>query len=152
MGLCVGAAAGVRVRRGAVALALSVALAGCTGAVGETPAEPDGTFALPDETEVACLEHQQETPGPAYTGGADGDTAAILGMLRYWASYGDKPYCDGAPASEVDQQWRDLVVDLGATRPPDPPPAPAGESPPEDGAADPTAPGGSTDSPTPVST
>lgn len=115
----------------AAALAVTVALAGgCTGGTGQRPAEAAGTFALPETDDVSCLEHQEQEPGMAYTGGADGDTAAIFTMLRYWASNGDKPYCDGEPSTSVDLRWRDLVAELGATRPPDPPTGtPAGEQP-----------------------
>lgn len=104
-----------------------VVVAGCTGSGGSggSEAPQDVRFALPTQTPVTCLEHQSELPGPAYTGGVDGDTAAILGMLRYWASNGSLPYCDGEPPSDVDQRWRDLVVELGAASPGSTPSGPA---------------------------
>lgn len=111
----------MRVRPALLPLAVCLLAAGCTAGTGEPPAEPEGTFALPTEAEITCLEHQEQPPGVAYTGGVDADTAAIFTMLRYWASNGDKPYCDGEPPTAVDVQWRDVVEDLGAAHPPDPP-------------------------------
>ena len=103
--------------------------AGCTGGSDNPPAQATGTFALPAAGEVACLEHQERTPGTAYTAGSGGDTAAILALLRYWATHGEKPYCDGQPPTAVDLRWRDLVAELGARRPPDVSGTPAADEP-----------------------
>jgi len=143
----------MRLRAVTAAVGLCLA-AGCTGGTGEPPVEPEGTFALPAEAEVSCLEHQEQSPGVAYTGGADGDTAAIFAMLRYWASNGDKPYCDGEPATAEDVQWRNLVEDLGAVRPPDPPAGtPDGDQPvPEPSSPEPSSPESTEVEPTPETT
>lgn len=99
----------MRTRR-STALAVSLAalvLAGC-GA-------DDGRFDSGEDGEITCMEHQTQVPGTAYTGGEDGDTAAILGVLRYYVQNGSKPYCDGEPPTETDRMWAQLVVDLGGS-------------------------------------
>lgn len=87
-------------------------LAGCTGESAD-----DGRFdpGGGEEQELTCMEHQEESPGTDYTGGAEGNTGAILIMLRYYVNNGDKPYCDGEPPTETDQEWAQLVVDLGGS-------------------------------------
>lgn len=88
-------------------LVTAMLLAGCSG--------EDGRFDAGDTAEITCMEHQTSEPGPAYTGGEDGDTAAIFGMLRYYVANGSKPYCDGEPPTETDRMWAQLVVDLGGS-------------------------------------
>ena len=95
--------------RPAVALTLGLALlAGCSS--------DDGRFDPGKGDQSTCMEHQTESPGTAYTGGEDGDTAAIFAVLRYYVSNGDKGYCDGQPPTETDREWAQLVVDLGGSR------------------------------------
>ena len=138
------------VRGCGLALLVGLVVGGCTGGTGGSAGRPDGTFSLPEGTEVTCLEHQQQAPGVDYTGGADGDTAAIFALLRYWAENGALPYCDGQPPTAVDLQWRDLVEQLGATRPPDSPGTTPGQGTTPD--APPTGSGRSSDAPAPSST
>lgn len=89
-------------------LALStLILAGCSS--------DDGRFNPGAEAEITCMEHQEESPGTAYTGGTEGDTAAILQVFRYYVAHGDKPYCDDEPPTETDKEWAQLVVDLGGS-------------------------------------
>ncbi len=97
----------VRSWRWTVVAAAAVLLMGCS--------EDDGRFDPGASEEISCMEHQSDTPGPAYTGGEDGDTAAILAVLRYYVANGAKPYCDGEPPTEVDKMWAQLVVDLGGS-------------------------------------
>ncbi|MBA2416777.1 MAG: hypothetical protein H0V64_13010 [Geodermatophilaceae bacterium] len=87
--------------------AAAVLLAGCGGG--------DGRFNAAGSEEITCMEHQTDEPGTAYTGGEDGDTAAILGVFRYYVENGSKPYCDGEPPTEIDRMWAQLVVDLGGS-------------------------------------
>lgn len=86
---------------------VGVVLAGCGG--------DDGRFNVGASDEVECMEHQEESPGTAYTGGDEGDSAAILQVFRYYVTNGSKPYCDGEPPSETDREWAQLVVDLGGS-------------------------------------
>lgn len=76
----------------------------------------DGRFTPGAEDEITCMEHQEESPGTAYTGGAEGETAAILQVFRYYVANGEKPYCDDEPPSETDKEWAQLVVDLGGSK------------------------------------
>ncbi len=76
----------------------------------------DGRFDPGGQDEITCMEHQEDSPGTAYTGGAEGDTAAILQVFRYYVANGDKPYCDDEPPTETDKEWAQLVVDLGGSR------------------------------------
>ncbi|MBA3418720.1 MAG: hypothetical protein H0U09_08490 [Geodermatophilaceae bacterium] len=87
------------------ALLLLLPLTGCSS--------DDGRFDPGGSGEISCMEHQTEEPGTAYTGGENGDTAAVLAVLRYYVSNGAKPYCDGEPPTETDRMWAQLVVDLG---------------------------------------
>lgn len=87
--------------------AVAVSLAGC--------GDDDGRFDPGGSEDISCMEHQTDTPGSAYTGGEDGDTGAILTVLRYYVANGSKPYCDGEPPTEVDKMWAQLVVDLGGS-------------------------------------
>ncbi len=87
--------------------AVAVFLAGCSS--------DDGRFDVGDSEDITCMEHQNDEPGEAYTGGDKGDTAAILAVFRYYVSNGSKDYCDGEPPTETDQKWAQLVVDLGGS-------------------------------------
>ena len=91
-----------------LAVAVAAALvAGCSS--------DDGRFTPAESAEISCMEHQTDTPGTAYTGGVNGDTAAILAVFRYYVANGSKPYCDGEPPTETDREWAQLVVDLGGS-------------------------------------
>jgi len=90
---------------GAVVLA-AVVLSGC--------GSDDGRFD-PGGDDLECMEHQEDSPGTAYTGGEDSDSAAILQVFRYYVANGSKPYCDGEPPSDNDREWAQLVVDLGGS-------------------------------------
>ena len=72
----------------------------------------EGTFALPEADVVDCQEHQEVVPSDAYAGDGSSDTVAMLDLLRYWTANGDKPYCDGEPATEPDLLWAETVSRL----------------------------------------
>lgn len=59
-----------------------------------------------------CQVHQTRTPGKGYTGGADGDTPAILTMMHYHATHHAQPYCDSRPPTTIDQTWSALYTHL----------------------------------------
>lgn len=104
-----GVRSGRRAGRCAATLAAGalLLLAGCTAA------EPQGaTFVLPTSDVVDCQEHQPAGPSSAYAGDEDSDTVAMLDLLRYWTENGDKPYCDGEPPTEADQEWAETVTRL----------------------------------------
>ncbi len=103
---------------------LSGLLAGCTG--GSSGPEPQPTLLLPSSSPYSCQAHQEQPPGSDYAGGAEADTARVLTLLRYWKENGDKPFCDGEPATEADTAWADLVQRLLDNEPaPTTSPAPA---------------------------
>ena len=96
-------------RRLIAALVLgALALSGCSG--------DNGRFDPGQGEDSKCMEHQDESPGTAYTGGDQAETAAILQVFRYYVANGDKPYCDDEPPTETDKEWAQLVVDLGGSR------------------------------------
>jgi hypothetical protein len=63
-----------------------------------------------------CRVHQSALPGTPYTGGANGDTEAILAMMRYYTAHESQPYCDGRVATSLDQAWTSLYIQLGGDR------------------------------------
>lgn len=79
----------------------------------------DGGPVFNDEggRELSCMQHQPEPPGSRYTADpAHRNTGELLAVLRYYTAYGKKPYCDGAPPTDVDRAWAELYVQLGAER------------------------------------
>ena len=85
---------------------LATSIAGCTGGA----ASADATLVVPSgDGPATCQEHQTGPPGTDYAGGADADTAKVLGLLKYWKANGDKPFCDGGDATDDDRAWSDLV-------------------------------------------
>ena len=66
------------------------------------------------ERPLSCLKHQAAKPGTMYTGREKADTGQVLAVLRYYVANGNKPYCDGKPATENDAAWVKLYLDLGA--------------------------------------
>ncbi|MGQ0632013.1 MAG: hypothetical protein ACT4P1_13325 [Sporichthyaceae bacterium] len=87
---------------------------------GDSDSDAGGQFvgATRADYPLPCLEHQPETPGTAYTGGAEGgNTSAILAVLEYYtANKAVTAYCDGKPPTDKDRTWAQLYVDLGAER------------------------------------
>jgi hypothetical protein len=60
-----------------------------------------------------CQIHQSAAPGTHYTGGVNGDTESILAMMSYYTAHGRQPFCDGHPATQIDQAWSGLYTKLG---------------------------------------
>jgi hypothetical protein len=85
---------------------LALALSGC--------GTHQGRFRL-EGGRPDCRVHQTEKPGTAYTGGVNGDTEAILGMMSYLTAHGSQPYCDGRPPNDIDRHWSALYAELGGT-------------------------------------
>ncbi|OXM45707.1 hypothetical protein [Amycolatopsis alba] len=65
-------------------------------------------------TELTCIKHQPRPPGPRYTDDTLRRTDETFALLRYYTANGAKPYCDGNDVTDVDRQWIDLYVRLGA--------------------------------------
>lgn len=93
-----------------LAAGVAVTLSGCGGT------SDGGRFvAGPGPFPVACLEHQKDPPGRAYTAGPAADTAAIFDMLRYYtANKTTSRFCDDKGPTKIDRHWAELYVDLGA--------------------------------------
>lgn len=103
---------GYRRAKLAVSVAVLVLSAGCGHKAHQ--AAPSGLFDNQQQASLACMAHQSQQPGTLYIAGAQGaDTAHILQMMQYFASNGNKPYCDGAKPSAIDQAWGRLFVSLG---------------------------------------
>lgn len=84
-------------------------LAGCSAS-----AEPGPRFDDEGQAEITCMKHQPNAPGDQYLKEENWDTDMTLPLLRYYTTNGKKPYCDGQTASDVDKQWLDIYVKLGA--------------------------------------
>ncbi|MEU3769229.1 hypothetical protein AB0E55_29605 [Amycolatopsis keratiniphila] len=65
-------------------------------------------------TELTCMKHQPEAPGPRYTDDSLRRTDEALALLRYYTANGAKPYCDGNDVTGIDRQWIDVYLALGA--------------------------------------
>ncbi|MDX8035429.1 hypothetical protein SK803_34920 [Lentzea sp. BCCO 10_0856] len=92
-------------------LCSTTVLIACTS----TP-DPGPVFDQEDGTELTCLRHQPQPPGPRYTDEAMRSTGEILSLLRYYTAHGRKPFCDGQAPTDTDKQWAQLYVTLGADR------------------------------------
>ncbi|WP_235783659.1 hypothetical protein [Amycolatopsis orientalis] len=66
--------------------------------------------------ELSCMKHQPQAPGSRYTDASHRRTDELLALLRYYTANGGKPYCDGKSVTDVDRQWVDLYLQLGADR------------------------------------
>jgi hypothetical protein len=94
-----GRAGRARLRLGGAVLLFAAVATACTA----TAPEPGPRF--DDETtggvvqELSCLKHQPQAPGPRYTDATSRRTD-----------------CAGDDPTEVDRQWADLYVRLGADR------------------------------------
>ena len=91
-------------RAATLILAAVTGLAGCGGTHAGTFQDSGGG--------ANCQVHQTRTPSKAYTGGADGDTLAILTMMHYPVAHQAQPYCDGRPPSAIDKTWSALYTRL----------------------------------------
>ncbi|MFE5571537.1 MULTISPECIES: hypothetical protein [Amycolatopsis] len=65
-------------------------------------------------TELTCMKHQPRAPGPRYTDDSIRRTDETLALLRYYTANGAKPYCDGGDVTDIDRQWIDVYIALGA--------------------------------------
>lgn len=87
----------------------ALALTACTSQSGAT-----AQFDDEQQGDIACMRHQDQTPGEEYFDEGNWDTVVSLSILRYYTTNGAKPYCDGKAATEADQGWRKLYVQMGA--------------------------------------
>jgi hypothetical protein len=105
-----------RLRRAVLTALLFGAVAACA------VAGPDPGPRFDDETangvvrDLTCMKHQPEPPGTRYTDDAARSTTETLALLRYYTTSGTKPYCDGKGPTDIDRQWVDIYVRLGAVR------------------------------------
>ncbi|USX55434.1 hypothetical protein [Lentzea sp. HUAS12] len=95
-----------------VLAATALALAACS----TTEGTPTAQFDDERQGDISCMKHQEQTPGEAYFDEGNWDTVVSLSILRYYTSNGAKPYCDGKTATEADQGWRRLYVQMGAEK------------------------------------
>jgi hypothetical protein len=98
------------------ALLLGAVTTACT----DTAPDPGPRF--DDETtdgavrDLTCMKHQPQSPGTRYTDDTQRRTDETLALLRYYTTNGAKPYCDDAGPTNIDRQWVDIYVRLGADR------------------------------------
>jgi hypothetical protein len=92
--------------------ALSAGLAACGG----SKAAGTGSFNAQGNRTLTCMAHQSATPAPRDRPGTTEDTESVLAYLHYYTANGDKPYCDGRPATSIDRQWLALYLAGGANR------------------------------------
>lgn len=85
----------------------AVVLAGCSSAPAGGPLFDNENYAT-----VSCMKHQTDKPGARYTDTTTFNTGEIFTLMKYYTAYGTKPYCDGAPASDLDRQWAQIYVGL----------------------------------------
>ncbi|MDX8147989.1 hypothetical protein SK854_38160 [Lentzea sp. BCCO 10_0061] len=94
-----------------VLAALALGLAACG-----TEGTPTAQFDDERQSDISCMKHQEQTPGEEYFDEGNWDTVVSLSLLRYYTSNGAKPYCDGKTATDADQGWRKLYVQMGAEK------------------------------------
>ena len=102
----------VGARSAAVTIGLLLGLSGC----GSSAPEPGPVFDNEGAATISCMKHQTAPPGARYTDPAMKNTSEVFSLLRYYTANGSKPYCDGAPATDIDKQWAQLYVEQGADR------------------------------------
>ncbi|ANZ41428.1 hypothetical protein BBK82_41185 [Lentzea guizhouensis] len=95
----------------ALLLCSATVLIACTGSP-----DPGPVFDNENGSELTCLRHQPQPPGPRYTDEALRRTDHTLPLLRYYTAHGRKPFCDDQTPTDIDKQWAQLYVDLGADR------------------------------------
>lgn len=76
--------------------------------------EPGPVFDDEQRADIRCMRHQETPPGARYTESGLRRTEETMALLRYYTAHGDKPYCDGLPATEADRAWATVYVELGA--------------------------------------
>jgi len=113
---------------GALAVA-ALSLAGCTshGSTTSAPASASGAAASggaaaavfhlpenfqPNSAAASCLLHQDANPTTAYMGGESATPALQLPFMAYLRANGNKPFCDGKAATDIDKKWAALYVTL----------------------------------------
>jgi hypothetical protein len=89
----------------------ALALAACS-----TEGTATARFDDEQQSDISCMKHQEQTPGEEYFDEGNWDTVVSLSLLRYYTSNGAKPYCDGKTATDADQGWRRLYVQMGAEK------------------------------------
>ncbi|MEV6238327.1 hypothetical protein [Lentzea sp. NPDC051838] len=92
-----------------VFVAALFALAACS-----TSGSATAQFDDEQQSDISCMKHQEQTPGEEYFDEGNWDTVVSLSILRYYTSNGTKPYCDGKGASEADEGWKKLYLQMGA--------------------------------------
>jgi hypothetical protein len=98
------------------ALMLVVPLSAGLAACGSNKGVSTGSFNVQGNRTLTCMAHQSATPAPRDRPGTTEDTESVLAYLHYYTANGNKPYCDGKPATSVDRQWLALYVAGGAQR------------------------------------
>lgn len=106
-----------RARRRLRRAVLTALLFGTVAACGVAAPDPGPRF--DDETtggDLVCMKHQPRPPGARYTDDTARRTDQTLALLRYYTANGAKPYCDDNGPTDIDRQWVDIYVSLGADR------------------------------------
>ncbi|RSM80026.1 hypothetical protein DMH04_31010 [Kibdelosporangium aridum] len=95
---------------------LLIGAAACTDAGPDPGPRFDNEAADGVVTELTCMKHQPQGPGARYTDETLRRIDETLALLRYYTANGAKPYCDGKGLTDIDRQWVDIYVRLGADK------------------------------------
>jgi hypothetical protein len=98
---------------GLLAVLLALTPVGCSGGTDSSQV----VFRIqhgvrPGAADQPCQLHQTDDPPTAYRGGPDSRPSLELPFLAYYTANGNKPYCDGTAASDIDRDWARLYVQL----------------------------------------
>jgi hypothetical protein len=102
--------------RNILVTALLLGAAACSGIASDPGPRFDDETTGGTARDLTCMKHQPQRPGARYTDDTARRTDETLALLRYYTANGTKPYCDGHGPTDIDRQWVDIYVRLGADR------------------------------------
>lgn len=99
------------------ACGIMLSAAACSGASHQAHANANATgFNSQGHKTLSCMAHQRTAPAASDRPGPHEDPTAVLAVLRYYTANGNRPYCDGKPATDIDRLWISLYLAGGAAK------------------------------------